>query len=83
MSLDITENRFLLTDTGNITDPVDVAIKKIEIHPSILEIQNNVNPTNFSFSKVNLTDVKDQIKKVHTKESGTFGDIPSKVITAT
>ena len=67
LSLDINENKFLLTDIDNITDPVQVAIKKFEIHPSILEIQNNVIPSNFSFSEVNIADVENKIKKLTPK----------------
>ena len=32
-SLDIKENRYLLTENNNIDDPIDAAIKKFALHP--------------------------------------------------
>ena len=50
-SLNISQNRHLINDTGNLTDPVEIAMKKIEKHPSIIDIKElmEVN-TEFSFS---------------------------------
>ena len=41
-SLDIEINPYLLNDPGNLENPVDIALKKFESHPSILSIKNNV-----------------------------------------
>ena len=79
-SLDIRENRFLLTETGDISDPVETAIKRFEVHPSILEIKANVTPSTFTFSEVTRTDIENQIKKLNPKKSGTFGDIPTNLL---
>ena len=38
-SLDIIENKSLLTETENLEDPVGIAIKKFENHPSALSIK--------------------------------------------
>ena len=35
-SLGIIENKSLLTETENLEDPVEIAIKKFENHPSVL-----------------------------------------------
>ena len=35
-SVGITENKHLLTETGNLEDPIKISIKKFENHPSIL-----------------------------------------------
>ena len=42
-SMNINENKALLNTTGNLTDPVDIALKKFENHPSILDIKENVS----------------------------------------
>ena len=41
-SLGITENRAILTDTKDIKGGVEKAIKMFEIHPSIINIKENV-----------------------------------------
>ena len=51
-SLDITENRYLLTDSEDIDDPVDAAIKKFEIHPSSLMIKDRADNRNFSLYNI-------------------------------
>ena len=54
-SLDIIENRFLLTETNNEQTAVGEAITKFEKHPSIISIKENVNiDLRFSFSEVNV-----------------------------
>ena len=52
-SLDIKINPFLLNDPGDSEDPVDIALKKFESHPSIITIKNNVDASSpFVLSKV-------------------------------
>ena len=61
-SLNINENKALLNPTGNLTDPVDIALKKFENHPSILDIKEQVSiDTKFSFSEVETSDIKTEI----------------------
>ena len=51
-SIGITENKYLLTETDNLKDPVKISIKKFENHPSIPSINENINANNlFSFQK--------------------------------
>ena len=53
-SLNITENKLLLTETKNTLGSVDESIKMFEIHPSIRSIYKNVQvDKRFSFSEVN------------------------------
>ena len=49
-SLGIHDNPYLKTDPGDLTDPVEIALKKFDMHPSIVEIKDNVTPTEFNFS---------------------------------
>ena len=52
-SLAIEENRALLDDTYDISDPVQRAITKFGNHPSIIDIKKNVSiTTTFSFAEI-------------------------------
>ena len=78
-SLDITENKVLLNDTGDLKDPVKIALKKFESHPSIIDIKNDVTVENkFSFSKVSICDIELEIRYLKTKKASTFISIPTK-----
>ena len=58
-SLNISENKSLLTESKNIPGCVEESIKRFEIHPSIRSIKENVQvDKRFSFSQVNSDDVK-------------------------
>ena len=46
-SLDIIESKSLLTGTKNLENPVEIAIKKIENHPSVLSIKETIAVNGF------------------------------------
>ena len=78
-SLNIVENRFLLTEFNEALNGVDECIKKLENHPSIMSINENVKvDSRFSFSEVDTSDIKLEIKKLNSKKAGTFMDVPAK-----
>ena len=78
-SLNIVENRFLLTEFNGALNGVDECIKKFENHPSIMSINENVEvDSRFSFSEVDTSDIKLEIKKLNSKKAGTFMDVPAK-----
>ena len=78
-SLNITENKLLLTKTENINGGVEEAIKKFEVHPSIISINENVKVDHrFSFSLVTVDDIRLEIKSLKPSKTGTFMDIPTK-----
>ena len=78
-SLDIRENKSLLTETKDIHGGAEVAIKKFEIHPSIISINENVKvESRFSFSEVNFSDISIEIKCLKAKKAGTYMNIPTK-----
>ena len=78
-TLDITENRFLITETSKDLNGVSEAIAKFENHPSIVCIKENVKIDNrFSFSEVNLDDIQEEIKLLSNKKAGTSLNIPTK-----
>ena len=64
-------------------DPVLNAIKKFENHPSILEIKNQV-PSDvdfpFSFRKVTLNEIINEIKSLDESKASQSNDIPTNVI---
>ena len=69
-SLDIRENKSLLTETKDIHGGAEVAIKKFEIHPSIISINENVKvESRFSFSEVNVSDIRLEIKCLKAKKA--------------
>ena len=41
--LDIVENNALLNKTDELSDPVEIALRKFESHPGILEIKKKVS----------------------------------------
>ena len=83
-SLDISENKLLLTETKNIVGCVDEYIKKFENHHSIRSINENVQvDKRFSFSEVNTDDIKQEIKQLNNKKTGTFMNIPVKQLKET
>ena len=80
-SLDININPFLLNDPGDLTDPVDIALKKFECHPSIIDIKENVTvDKGFSFSTVTSKDMEAKIQALNVKKSGTYMNIPASIL---
>ena len=78
-SLAIEENRALLDEIDEISDPVKRAINKFGHHPSILDIKKKVSVVSkFCFSEVNVKDMKTEIDNLNAKKSGTFMNIPVK-----
>ena len=64
-SLNIVENRFLLTEFNEALNGVDECIKKFGNHPSIMSINENVKvDSRFSFSEVDTSDIKFRSKKI-------------------
>ena len=82
-SLHISENRFLLTPTESLTDPVEIAIKKFESHPSIFDIKDNINNSKFNFSEVNVSDIELELKNLNSNKASTFANIPAKQLKQT
>ena len=70
-SLDINANADILNHVPeNLTDPIDRVICKYKVHPSILTIKNKINiDKTFSFSHINITDVKREIDNLNSKKS--------------
>ena len=81
-SLGIEENSYIVSqDFINISDPIDRAITKYHIHPSILIIKDEikVNDT-FSFEPVCIADIENELKDINPKKATTDGNIPPKIL---
>ena len=79
-SLSIKENIDLLTPIDEFNDPIDIAIQKFKVHPSVLKIREKVQHAPFSFEKVELSDVEREFQNLNVKKATTFNNIPTKVL---
>ena len=78
-SLSIQENRALLDDTGDESNPIWKAVKKFKSHPSIIGIKKRVHVSEkFTFWEVDATEMITEINNLDSKKSGTFMNIPVK-----
>ena len=76
-SLDIIENKSLLTETENLEDPIEMAIKKFENHPSVLSIKETISINElFQFSDKILSEVNN----LDNKKIGSYENIPIKIL---
>ena len=66
-------------DSSTILDLVEKAIKKYEIHPSILLIKNKIgNEKSFKFEAISVSDIEKEIKTINPKKATPSGNIPPK-----
>ena len=81
-SLDILEFSDLLTPVTGLADPIDIAIKKYENHPSILVINEKVplKPLRFSFTETNVSEMENEIKSLNPRKATTSNNIPANVL---
>ena len=79
-SLEIQENKFLLSDTCGINDPIEIALKKYKVHPSILKIKETVSESTFSLKVISSSDVEHELKSLNSKKANTFKNIPPKLL---
>ena len=80
-SLEIKENRLLMSSCEHLDDPIEKLIKKFEVHPCILAIKDNiVARDNFEFAQITTEQMLSEINNINSKKIGTFLDIPSKIL---
>ena len=79
-SLEIQENKFLLSDTSGINDPIEIALKKYKVHRSILKIKETVSESTFSLKVISSSDVELELKSLNSKKANTFKNIPQKLL---
>ena len=81
--LDIKEFKNI-SNIDELSDPVEIAIKKYENHPSIIAITEKVDFTaRFEFEEVNLKDIEKEILNLNTKKIVASNSIPAKALKET
>ena len=80
-SIGITENKHLLTGTGNLEDQIKVSIKKFENYPSILSINENINvEQSFHFSEITSEEGLSEINNLGSRKVGSYKNIATKIV---
>ena len=83
-SLDIHRNPYTVENVENMSDPVEIAIKKSEIHPNILLIKNiigkKVSRNLFCFNEVTKSEVLKEINYINNKKANLFNAIHQNVL---
>ena len=78
-SLKIHDNKILQNDTWGLSNPVDIALRKFQDHPSVRNINKMVDKeSKFCFSKVTKVDIERELKSLKTRKASTFLGIPAK-----
>ena len=81
-TLDINENSYIVNnESSTILDLVEKAIKKYEVHPSILLIKNKIgNEKSFKFEAIIVFDIEKEIKTINPKKATSSGNTPPKIL---
>ena len=80
-SLDIIENKSLPTETGNLEDPVEMAIKKFEITLVFFQYRKlfNINEL-FQFSEITSEEILSEINNLDNEKVGSYKNISNKLL---
>ena len=79
--LNIKPDEFYLSDTENLSDPVEIAIRKFASHPSVQAIKQNISVNqDFYFSNTEVRIVLKETKTLNNKKNVTCGNIPTKIL---
>ena len=77
----ISANESLLMPTNDVVDPIDKAVMKFELHPSICKIKENTpSSEKFYFREVSIEDVAVQIKKLNSNKASPINSIPVRIL---
>ena len=81
-SLKLNENSFFINNEHkNIQDSIEKIIVKYQFHPSSLIIKNKIKNTNtFRFKHVMLSDIKNEVKGLHSNKATTHNNITPKIL---
>ena len=79
--LNVEPEEYYLSDTGNLSNPVEIAIRKFENHPSVQAIKQIISVNkDFYFSNTDVSDILKETTVLNNKKNGTFGNIPTKLL---
>ena len=77
-SVNVKADEYYLSDKENLSDPVEIVIRKLE-NPSVQAIKQNISVNqDFYFSNTEVSDILKESAALNNKENGTFGKIPTK-----
>ena len=81
-TLDINQNSYIVNnESSTILDPVERAIKKYEIHASILLIKNKIgNQKSFKLEGINVSNIVKEIKTINPNKATPSGNILPKIL---
>ena len=78
-SLSVKPDEYYLSDTENLSDTVEIAIRKFEKLPTVQAIKQNISVNqNFYFSNIEVSDILKKITALNNKKNGIFGNILTK-----
>ena len=79
--LNIKLDEYYLSDTENLSNPVEIAIRKFEKHPSVQAIKLTISVNqDFYFSDTEVRDILKETTNLNNKNNGTFYNIPRKLL---
>ena len=80
-SLIVKPDKYYLSDTENLSDPSEIAIRKFENHPSVQAIKQNISVNkDFYFSNTEVSDILKETTALNNEKNGTFGNVPTKLL---
>ena len=78
-SLIVKPDEYYLGNTENLSNPVEIAIRKYENHPSVQAIKQNISVNqDFYFYNTDVSDILKETTALNNKKNGTFGNIQNK-----
>ena len=69
-----------ITDTTNISDPIEATVARYSNHPSIRSINNTAKKSTFSITEVELNDMKMEVDSLDSKKECISNSIPTKLL---
>ena len=79
-SLGIQVPEEFLTDTTDISDTIEAIFAKYSNHPNIRIINNNIKKSTFSFTEVELNDMKKEVDSLDSKKACISNSIATKLL---
>ena len=80
-SLNVEPDEYYLSDTENLSNPVDIAIRKFENHPSVQAIKQNISVNkDFYFSNTEVSDILKEVTTLNNEKNDDFVNIPTKLL---
>ena len=80
-SLNVEPDEYYQSEAENVSNPVEIAVRKFENHPSVQAIKQNISVNKeFNFSNNEVSDILKETTALNDKKSDTFGNIPTKLL---